>query len=107
MALTLLLVQATAHLEDLDLVVTAVGNHGALDSGASKEGGADLHGLAFAYHEDLVESDLCANVCRYLFYFEFLASGNAILLAAGFYDRIHGLDSENKPRGATKNRALY
>jgi choline kinase len=36
-----------------------------------------------------------------------LASGNAILLAAGFYDRIHGLDSENKPKGTTKNRALY
>jgi hypothetical protein len=94
MALMLLVMLATAHLEDLDLVVAAVGNHGALDGGASNEGGADLHRLAFAYHQDLVKSDFCANFCRYLFYFEFLAGANAILLATGFYDRIHGLDSE-------------
>ncbi len=66
----------------------------ALDGGASKEGGADLYRLAFAYHEDLVKGNFCANVCRYLFYFKFLTSANAILLATGFYDRIHGLDSE-------------
>ena len=51
--------------------------------------------FAIAYHQYLVESDFAANVCRYLFYFKFFASGNAILLATGFYDRIHGLDSEN------------
>ena len=38
----------------------------------------------------LIENDLAANVCRYLFYLEFFAGGNAILLASGFYDRIHG-----------------
>jgi hypothetical protein len=45
--------------------------------------------LAFAYHEDLIEGDFCANVCRYLFYSKFLTSGNTILLPAGFYDRVH------------------
>jgi hypothetical protein len=107
MALTLLVMLTTTHLEDLDLVVAAVGNHGALDGGASKEGGADLYRLAFAYHQDLVKGNFCANVCRYLFYFKFLAGGNTILFATGFYDRVHGLDSENNTKGATKNRALY
>ena len=54
-----------------DFVVAAVGNHGAFDGGASKEGSADLYRLAFAYHEDLVKGNFCANVCRYLFYFKF------------------------------------
>jgi hypothetical protein len=98
MALMLLIMLAAAHLENFDFVVTAMSHHGALDDSASDERGADFHRLAFAYHEDLIERDFCANFCRYLFYFEFLASANAILLAAGFYDRIHELNSENKPR---------
>jgi hypothetical protein len=89
MPLVLLVVLAPAHLENLDLVVPAVGNHGALHRRPGNQGGADLHVLAFAYHEDLIERDFCANFCRYLFYFEFLAGANAILLAAGFYDRVH------------------
>jgi hypothetical protein len=39
----------------------------------------------------LVQGDFLPNVCRYLFYLEFFASGNAILLATGFYDRVHGV----------------
>ena len=42
-------------------------------------------------HQDLIEDNLSANVCRYLFYFDFFAGGNSILLAAGFYDRVHCL----------------
>ncbi len=79
----------TAHLENLDLVVAAVGQHGGLNGSTLNQRGANFHGLAFAYHEDLVEGDLRANFCRYLFYFKFFASDDAILLAAGFYDRIH------------------
>ena len=48
-----------------------------------------LDGVASAHCEDLVESDFGSNVCRYLFYFEFFASDNFILLATGFYDRVH------------------
>jgi hypothetical protein len=32
---------------------------------------------------------LRAHVRRYLFYLEFFAGGNLVLLAAGFYDRVH------------------
>ena len=48
-----------------------------------------------------------SNFCRYLFYVEFLASGNAILLTTGFYDRIHELDSELITKGTAKDCALY
>ena len=37
----------------------------------------------------MIQDNLSANVCRYLFYFDFLAGGNSVLLAAGFYDRVH------------------
>jgi len=37
----------------------------------------------------LIQDNLSANVCRYLFYFDFFAGGNSVLLAAGFYDRVH------------------
>src|SRR5690606_38205732 len=90
MALTLLVVLATAHLENADLVVTAVGHHGGRDRGTRNHRRADFHGLAFADHEDLVDGDLGTHVSRYLFYFEFFAGSDAILLAAGFYDRVHG-----------------
>jgi hypothetical protein len=97
---------ATTHLEDADLVVTALRKHSALTCSAGDERRADLHGLAFADHENLVKGDFCANFCRYLFYFQFFASDNAILLATGFYDRVHvGLQKRKKVKA--KNRALY
>jgi hypothetical protein len=45
--------------------------------------------FAFADHQHLIEDHFRAHVRRYLFYFEFFAGGNLILLAAGFYDRVH------------------
>src|SRR5690606_766779 len=87
---TLLVVLATAHLEDTDLVVTTVGNHGGRDCGARNQRRADFHGLALADHENLVDSDFGTHVSRYLFYFEFFAGDDTVLLAAGFYDRVHG-----------------
>ena len=38
--------------------------------------------------EYLIENHICAHIRRYLFYFEFLAGGNLVLLATGFYDRV-------------------
>ncbi len=88
-ALMLLVMLATTHLEDLDLVVTALRKHSSLDCRTGNKRSTDFHGLALADHEHLVKSNFCANFCRYLFYFKFFASGNAILLASGFYDRVH------------------
>ncbi len=98
MTLVLLVVLAAAHLEDLDLLVATLGQNRGLDTCTSNQRRADFHGIAFANHQDLVERDFSANVCRYLFYFDFFASGNTILLATGFYDRVH-LDSNYKERG--------
>ncbi|SPC11355.1 membrane hypothetical protein [Cupriavidus taiwanensis] len=89
MALTLLVVLATAHLEDLHLVVTTLGDNGSLDGSPAHQRRTKLDLVAGAHCEHLVERDFCANVCRYLFYFQFFASSNLVLLAAGFYDRVH------------------
>src|SRR5574338_424371 len=104
MPLVLLVVLASAHLENLDLVVTAVRNHGRLDGSPCHHRRADLHGLAFTDHEDLVDGDFGTHVGRYLFYLDLFASGNAILLATGFYHRVHGVAPVD---GFAKNRALY
>src|SRR5450631_531794 len=89
MALRLLIVLAAAHLEDLQLHAAPVGDDGGGDCRSGHQGIADLHGVAVRDHQDLIEDNLSANVCRYLFYFDFFAGGNAVLLAAGFYDRVH------------------
>ena len=90
MALVLLVVLAATHLEDAHLGVTTVRQHGGFDRGSCKHGRADFHGLAFADHEYLVEHDFGTHVCRYLFYLDFFAGSDTVLLAAGFDDRIHG-----------------
>src|SRR5690349_24155804 len=89
MSLRLLVVLAAAHLEDLHLRAATVGDDRRLHFRAGDKRVTELHGVSIRDHEHLVEDDLSANVCRYLFYFDFLAGGNAILLAAGFYDRVH------------------
>src|SRR5688572_28269618 len=89
MALRALIMLAPAHLEDLDLHAAAVAEDGGRDACSGHEWVTELHGVSVRDHEDLVEDDLSANVCRYLFYFDFLAGGNSVLLAAGFYDRVH------------------
>jgi len=66
-----------------------MGDDGGGDFRSGHQGITELHGVAVRNHEDLVEDNLSANVCRYLFYFDFFAGGNAVLLAAGFYDRVH------------------
>jgi hypothetical protein len=66
-----------------------MGDDRAGDFRSRHEGITDLQGVAVRDHENLVEDNLSANVCRYLFYFDFFAGGNSVLLAAGFYDRVH------------------
>jgi hypothetical protein len=89
MALGFLIVLAAAHLEDLHLRAATVGDDGGGDSRSGHQGITELHGVAIRDHQHLVEDNLSANVCRYLFYFDFFAGGNSVLLAAGFYDRVH------------------
>src|SRR3569832_296604 len=85
----LLVVLAATHLEDLHHRTTTMGKNRAGDRRSGHEGSTELEGVAIRDHQDLIEDNLSANVCRYLFYFDFFAGGNAILLAAGFYDRVH------------------
>ena len=103
MALVLLVVLAAAHLENLHLGMPTVRDHFRRDLRSGDERRTDLDGLAFADHKHLVQSDFRAHVRRYLFYFDLFAGCDAILLAAGFYDRVHdGLHTS-----VTKSRALY
>ena len=89
MALMLLIMLATAQLEDTHLVVLAVSHHSGLDAGAGYQGRAHLDFSAVADSQNLVDHDLLAHIRSNLFYLDFFACGNAILLAAGFYDRVH------------------
>ncbi len=89
MTLMLLVVLATAHLEDANLFAATVSNNGGLDSGAGYQRGANHNLFTVSDHQHFFKYDLAVDVCRYLFYFEFLTNDNLVLLAAGFYDRIH------------------
>ena len=89
MALTFLIVLATTHLEDANLVVLAVRHDRGRDGCAGHQGRANLDLSAVADSQNLVDHDFLANVRSNLFYFNFLAGSNAILLAAGFYDCVH------------------
>src|SRR5436305_3602459 len=95
MALPLLIMLATAHLEDAHLVVPAVADHRGLDDGACNQGSPDLQIGAATDSQHLVDRDLLADIRSNLFYLDLLACGNLVLLAAGFYDRVHiSLSSE-------------
>ncbi|KRI01563.1 hypothetical protein AO057_00305 [Curvibacter sp. PAE-UM] len=87
--LTFLIVLATAHLEDANLVVLAVSHDRGFDSRAGHQGCTDLEFSAVADCQNLVDDDLLAYVRSNLFYFNFFASSNTILFATGFYDRVH------------------
>lgn len=89
MALALLIVLTTAHLEDANLVVLAVGHDSGYHGCAGHQGCANLEFSAVADSQNLIDHDLLAYVRSNLFYFNFFAGSNAILLAAGFYDRVH------------------
>jgi len=106
MALMFLIMLTSTHFENLDLVMTALGNDFRRYRGTCDERGSDLYGFPFADHENLVKCNLCAHFCRYLFYFEFFASDDAILLAAGFYDRIHDGLLLKEPGILAENRGM-
>ena len=89
MALPFLIVLATAHFENANLVVLAMGNHHGLDRCTGHQGRANLDFCAVTDGQNLINHDFLANVRSDLFYFDFFAGGHAILLATGFYDCVH------------------
>src|SRR5699024_10859642 len=89
MALRATIAFAPAHLEHLDLFVTALRKNGGFDHGTVDKGRTNFNCTALANRKYLVKRDFLPNVSRYLFYLEFLAGRNTILLAPGFYDRVH------------------
>src|SRR3954463_1586089 len=91
MALMLLVVLTTTHLENLDLIVTTVCHNSNQYLCTFDQWRTKLNGVARAYCENLIDGDFGTNVCRYLFYFKFFASDNFVLFATGFYDRVHDL----------------
>ena len=104
-ALVLLVMLAPAHLEDGDLAVTTLRQNSCNDGCASHQRRAHLEFCAVADCQNLVEHNLLAYVRSNLFYFNFFAGCNSILLAAGFYDRVH-FDLFNLAPGTNFPRAL-
>ena len=89
MALTFLIMLATAHLEDVHLVVQTMSQHCDCDCRAGHQGCANLQFSAVSDSQNLVDHNLLAYIRSNLFYFNFFASSNTILFATGFYDRVH------------------
>ena len=89
MALPLLIVLATAHLENLYLIVATVRQNRSQHLGTFDQRRTKFNGVASAQCEHLIQSDFGAYVCLYLVYFKFFASSNLLLFAACFYDRVH------------------
>ncbi|MFM9436475.1 hypothetical protein ACFDR9_003559 [Janthinobacterium sp. CG_23.3] len=91
MALMLLVVLTTTHLENFDLIMATMRHNRNQYRCTFDQWGTKLDGVARTYCEYLIDGDFGTNVCRYLFYFKFFASDNFVLFATGFYDRVHDL----------------
>jgi hypothetical protein len=89
MPLTFLVMLATTHLENAHFVVLAMRNYCDRDGRAGHQGRANLEFSAVSDSQNLVDHNLLAYVRSNLFYFNFFTSSNPILLATGFYDRVH------------------
>jgi len=96
MTLALLVVLATTHLEDADLGMFTVRHDRGCDSCTGNQGCANLDLGAVSDSQNLVDDNLLAYIRSNLFYFDVLAGSNPVLLATGFYDRVHvDLSSED------------
>ena len=84
-----LVVFAAPHFEYLNFFAAAVGENGRLDARTRNNRLTYANAFAVSDHQNVIENHLCADVRRYLFYLEFFTRGNAVLLATGFYDRVH------------------
>jgi hypothetical protein len=89
MSLTFLIVLTTTHFKNAHFVVLAVRNYCDRYGRAGHQGRAYFDFRAVADRQNLFKHYLLAYVRSNLFYFNFFAGSNSILLAAGFYDRVH------------------
>jgi len=87
--LTFLIVLATAHFENADLVVLAMRHDRDTHCCAGHQGCANLQLCAATDCQNLVEHNFLAYIRSNLFYFNFFASSNSVLFATSFYDRVH------------------
>jgi hypothetical protein len=87
--LAFLVVLATTHFENANLVMFAMRHDCGLDSCTGHQGRADFELCAVTHGKHLVDHDFLANVRSNLFYFNFFAGSNTVLFAAGFYDCVH------------------
>ncbi len=85
----LLVVLAAAHLEDAHLVVPAWATTVALTLAPATKGVPTFRSAPSADSEHLIDHDFLANVRSNLFYLDLFAGSNLVLLATGFYDRVH------------------
>src|SRR5437868_9855259 len=98
MALALLVVLATAHLEDADLVVLAMADNLGADRGAGHRRRADRQAVTAANCQYLVDGDLSADFRVEQLDLDLFAGSNLVLLAASLDDCVHVLPSA--PEGA-------
>lgn len=89
MTLSLLIMLATAHLENAHFVMPTLSHYRGRHACAGYQGSPDLQICASTNGQHLVDRDLLANVRSYLFYLDLFACSNFVLFAAGFYDRVH------------------
>lgn len=82
---------APAHFEYMHLVAAPVRHNLRLDRCAGDKRRAESDFVPVRDHQNLVDDDFGPNISHELFDFELGARCNAVLLAAGFYDRIHDL----------------
>ena len=85
----LLVMLAATHLEDAHLVVLTVRQNCGDDAGTRDPGGSDFQVCAASDGQHLIDRDVLAHVRSYLFYLDLFAGCNLVLLATGFYDRVH------------------
>ena len=106
MPLTFLVVFTTTHFKNADFIVLAVSQNCDTHSCAGHQGSSNFELCAVTDRLNFIENNLLAYVRSNLFYFNFFASRNPILLAAGFYDRVH-VDLFNLALQTNFHRARY
>ena len=89
MSLMFLVMLTTTHFKNGDFIVLTVSENSDCDCCAGHQGSSNFQICAVTNCQNLVEHNLLAYVRSNLFYFNFFAGCNSILLTAGFYDRVH------------------
>jgi hypothetical protein len=89
MALAFLIVFAAAHFENANFFATAMSHDLSHDRSTRYERRANYQICTVTNGQNFGEGDITTHIRSDLFYFQFIASGNAILLATSFYDCVH------------------